>query len=141
MEASITLLKCSFRSNSFKFRTKFVPIRTNFVPGTSYQVPGTIRYNPEKCASAAGNSKSPNLTQHGREMDRHPSVLRIPGAMSRSGAARSSWDRSRGSELNFFKTFLDKNRLVAENLFLSEEKKEIRTCHGPGFGSIPDGSF
>ena len=37
----------------------------------------------EKCASAAGNSKSPNLTKNGREMGRHPSVLRIPGGSDR----------------------------------------------------------
>ena len=55
--------------------------------------------DPKRCASAAGNSKSPNLTPNGREMGRHPSVLRIPGTTKNLEAARRSWDRSRGSEL------------------------------------------
>ena len=57
---------------------------------------------PKKCASAAGNSKLPKITKNGREMGRHKFVLTILDVEKISEAPRSSWDRSRGSNLNFF---------------------------------------
>ena len=88
--------------NGFSKKVQF--LRRKKPPGArppQATVLGGPGLNPKKCASAAGNSKSQNLTKNGREMGRHPSVLRIPGATKNLEAARSSWDRSRGSELNF----------------------------------------
>ena len=70
--------------------------------GTLPQWHSDTSLNPKKCASAAGNSKSPNLTKNGHEMDAIHPFCATPAAPATSGAARSSWDRSRGSELNFF---------------------------------------
>ena len=82
---------------------------------------------PEKCASAAGNSKSPNLTKNGREIDAIHPFCATPAAPATSGAARSSWDRSRGSELNLFvlHIFLIKQIMVSpKRTCFSDEKPE-----------------